>query len=81
MGKPCFQARHFRHVAEVIRRAKLRPNDCIAEALADLEQDFADLFRSANPKFKPGRFFEACAARTEDDMDREWQEAERGAVQ
>jgi hypothetical protein len=58
-ARPAFQRRHYRAVAEIIRRARLRPNDDVAEAINDIEQDLADLFR-ANPRFDAPRFYAAC---------------------
>jgi hypothetical protein len=55
-----FQRRHFAAIAEIIRKARLRPNDDVAEAIDDLEQDFADLFRADNPRFEAPRFYAAC---------------------
>ena len=50
--RPAFQRRHFKAVAEIIRKARLRPNDDIAEAIDDIEQDLADLFRADNPALR-----------------------------
>lgn len=58
--RPAFQRRHFRAVAEIIRRARLRPNDDITETLDDIEEDFADLFRESNPRFSAPKFYAAC---------------------
>lgn len=58
--RPFFQKRHYAAIAAVLAKAKQRPNDNAAECLADLEQDFADLFAADNGEFKPGRFFAAC---------------------
>ncbi len=55
-----FQRRHMAAIATILRRAKLRPNDSVTECLDDLERDFADMLAKANPKFKPGRFHQAC---------------------
>lgn len=63
--KPKFQKRHYAAIADVLRKAALRPNDSPAEALSDLEQDFADLFRADNYKFSPGKFFAACDGRAD----------------
>ena len=55
-----FQRRHFAAIAEIIRKARLRPNDDVAEAIDDIEQDLADLFRADNPRFEAPRFYAAC---------------------
>ena len=57
-----FQRRHYAAVAQVIARARARAqhNDCPAECVADLEQEFVDLFRADNPKFSPSRFIAAA---------------------
>ncbi len=52
-----FQRRHFAAVAEIIRKARMRPNDDAAEAIDDIEQDLADLFRADNPRFEAPRFY------------------------
>jgi hypothetical protein len=55
-----FQRRHFAAIAEIIRQARLRPNDDVAETIDDIEQDLADLFRADNPRFEAPRFYAAC---------------------
>jgi len=57
-----FQRRHYTAIAKVIARARARAryNDCPVEAVADLEQEFVDLFRADNPRFSPSRFIAAA---------------------
>jgi hypothetical protein len=78
-SRPNFQRRHHEAVAKLIARARLRPNDSVAECLSDLEHDFADLFASDNGEFRPARFYAACDPETA--LDRQWKRAEREALQ
>jgi hypothetical protein len=55
-----FARRHYRAVAEILSRAKARPNDSALEAIGDIEQDFADLFDRDHCKFKRTVFHGAC---------------------
>jgi hypothetical protein len=60
-----FQRRHYKALAEIVRRARARAqhNDTIAEAVADIEQDLVDLFRADNSKFSASRFIAAANER------------------
>ena len=57
-----FQRRHYQAIAEVIARARARAqhNDSPAEVVADLEQEFVDLFRADNGRFSASRFIAAA---------------------
>jgi hypothetical protein len=55
-----FQRRHYRAVAAVLARAKARPNDSVQECIADLAQDFGDLFASDAATFRRSLFHDAC---------------------
>jgi hypothetical protein len=62
MGKkPAFARRHYVALANIVRLARLRPNDSQGELLDDLTQDLADLFARDNPKFKREKFETAAA--------------------
>lgn len=76
--RPMFQRRQYAAVAKIIARAKLRPNDCVAECLDDLERDFADAFKTDNSNFRPGTFFAACDPERE--LDAQWKQAERSTL-
>ncbi len=58
--KSRFQKRHYTAIAEIVRVAKKRPNDTAAEAVADFQQELADLFARDNPKFRRATFEAAC---------------------
>ena len=66
MSRVTFQRRHYEAIADIIAKAKHRPNDTPAECLADLEQDFADLFAADNGNFRPGQFHQACDRGSQD---------------
>jgi hypothetical protein len=55
-----FQRRHYKAMADVILRARKRPNPNITEAISDIEEDLADLFARDNGRFDRGRFYAAC---------------------
>ena len=59
-----FQRRHYKAIANIIARARARAryNDSPAEVVADLEQEFVDLFQSDNARFSPSRFIAAANA-------------------
>lgn len=63
MSRAAFQRRHYQAVADIVARAKARPNDCAQEAITDLQQDFADFFAGGNGRFDRERFARACEAR------------------
>lgn len=58
-----FQKRHYSALATIVRIARKRPNDSVAECLLDIEADLADLFARDNPKFKRSQFLRACQPR------------------
>jgi hypothetical protein len=58
-----FQRRHYVALAEIVRVAKLRPNDSPAEAITDLQEDLADFLAANNPSFDRDRFVAACQPR------------------
>lgn len=51
-----FERRHYRALADVIRRTRQLPHDSCAEAWGDLIETLCDHFASDNPNFQRGTF-------------------------
>lgn len=62
--RPTFQRRHYKALADVIVKAKKRPNDNAAEAVNDLERDLAAMLRRDNPAFPADQFHTDCTVPT-----------------
>jgi hypothetical protein len=57
-----FERRHYVALANVVREARVRAHysDSPAEAVNDIAQAMADVFRADNPNFRPTDWEAAC---------------------